>query len=77
MYADWKCFLFLFSQVLSILKPAHLKVVGAMSMVRNSVGENAYVSDEMIMSRSGRRVRVGNTDAEGRMIMADVLCHVS
>lgn len=48
-----------------------------MSMVRNSVGENAYVSDEMIMSRSGRRVRVGNTDAEGRMIMADVLCHVS
>uniref|UniRef100_R4FKF9 Putative aminopeptidase of the m17 family n=1 Tax=Rhodnius prolixus TaxID=13249 RepID=R4FKF9_RHOPR len=64
-----------FMKVLSILKPAHLKVVGAMSMVRNSVGENAYVSDEMIMSRSGRRVRVGNTDAEGRMIMADVLCH--
>ncbi|KAK9501887.1 hypothetical protein O3M35_012525 [Rhynocoris fuscipes] len=64
-----------FMKILSILKPAHLKVVGIMSMVRNSVGENSYVSDEMIMSRSGRRVRVGNTDAEGRMIMADVLCH--
>uniref|UniRef100_A0A171B1I5 Aminopeptidase isoform x1 n=1 Tax=Triatoma infestans TaxID=30076 RepID=A0A171B1I5_TRIIF len=64
-----------FMKILSILKPSHLKVVGAMSMVRNSVGENAYVSDEMIMARSGRRVRVGNTDAEGRMIMADVLCH--
>lgn len=46
-------------------------------MVRNSVGENCYVSDEVIMSRAKQRVRVGDTDAEGRMIMADVLCYVS
>lgn len=31
----------------------------------------------LIMSRAKQRVRVGNTDAEGRMIMADVLCYVS
>uniref|UniRef100_A0A146M6X8 Putative aminopeptidase W07G4.4 n=1 Tax=Lygus hesperus TaxID=30085 RepID=A0A146M6X8_LYGHE len=65
-----------FMKILSILKPKHLKVIGAMSMVRNSVGENCYVSDEMIMCRAGKRVRVGNTDAEGRMIMADVLCRM-
>ncbi|XP_014241640.1 putative aminopeptidase W07G4.4 [Cimex lectularius] len=65
-----------FMKVLSLLKPAHLKVVGVMSMVRNSVGENSYVADEMIKARAGVKVRVGNTDAEGRMIMADVLCHV-
>lgn len=65
-----------FMKVLSILKPPHLKVVGALSMVRNSVGENSYVSDEMITSRAGKRVRVGNTDAEGRMILADVLCYM-
>jgi leucyl aminopeptidase len=59
------------------LKPDNLKVIGALSLVRNSVGENAYVSDEVITARSGKRVRVGNTDAEGRMIMADVLCYVS
>ncbi|CAG9134515.1 unnamed protein product [Plutella xylostella] len=42
-------------------------------MARNSVGADAYVADELITSRSGRTVRVGNTDAEGRMIMADLL----
>ena len=59
------------------MKPPGIKVVGALSLVRNSVGENSYVSDEVITARSGKRVRVGNTDAEGRMIMADVLCQVS
>lgn len=46
-------------------------------MVRNSVGENCYVSDEIMFSRANVRVRIGNTDAEGRMIMADPLCYVS
>lgn len=45
-------------------------------MVRNSVGSECYVADEIITSRAGVRVRVGNTDAEGRMAMADVLCHM-
>ena len=35
---------------------------------------DCYVSDEVITSRAGVRVRVTNTDAEGRMIMADLLC---
>lgn len=43
-------------------------------MVRNSVGEDCYVADEILTSRAGVRVRVGNTDAEGRMCMADALC---
>ena len=33
-------------------------------MVRNSVGSNCYVADEIITSRNGMRLRVGNTDAE-------------
>ena len=40
-----------------------------------------YVADEIITSAAGTRVRVGNTDAEGRMAMADSLhrmkCKVS
>ncbi|XP_067658006.1 putative aminopeptidase W07G4.4 isoform X2 [Haliotis asinina] len=63
-----------FFKILSILKPKGLKARGAMVMVRNSVGSECYVSDEIITSRAGVRVRVGNTDAEGRMVMADVLC---
>lgn len=34
------------------------------------------MSDEIIVARSGKRIRIGNTDAEGRMVMADVLCHM-
>jgi len=47
-----------------------------MAMVRNSVGSNAYVADEIFTSRAGVRLRVVNTDAEGRMAMADVLAHM-
>lgn len=63
-----------FFQVLNELKPKNLKVYGTMSMVRNSIGPDGYVADEIITSRAGVRVRVGNTDAEGRMAMVDCLC---
>ncbi|KAL0902030.1 hypothetical protein ABMA27_007158 [Loxostege sticticalis] len=56
---------------------AGVKVVAALGMVRNSVGEEAYVADELVRSRSGASVRVGNTDAEGRMIMADLLAEMA
>ena len=62
--------------MLSKYRPKGLKVIGAMAMVRNSVGSECYVSDEIIISRAGVRVRVGNTDAEGRMAMTDPLCEM-
>lgn len=40
------------------------------------MGSECYVADEIITSRAGVRVRIGNTDAEGRMAMADVLCRM-
>ncbi|KAL4232326.1 Cytosol aminopeptidase [Mactra antiquata] len=65
-----------FFKTVSILKPKGIKIVGGLAMVRNSVGAECYVADEIITSRAGVRVRVGNTDAEGRMVMADVLCRM-
>jgi len=50
-----------------------VRVVGLLGMVRNSIGEESFVSDEIIASRAGVRVRIGNTDAEGRLILADLL----
>ena len=38
---------------------------------------DSYVADEIITSAAGVRVRVGNTDAEGRMAMADPLHHTA
>jgi len=49
--------------------------VGLIGAVRNSVGPHGYVTDEIITARSGARVRIGNTDAEGRLVLADCLCH--
>ena len=56
------------------LQPAGVKVVGVLCMVRNSVRANTYVSDEIFTSKAGVRIRIGNTDAEGRMAMVDVVC---
>lgn len=36
---------------------------------------DAYVADEIITSAAGVRIRIGNTDAEGRMAMSDPLHH--
>lgn len=63
-----------FLKTLSLLKPKGLCVHGMLALVRNSIGSNGYVADEIITSRAGRRVRIGNTDAEGRMVMTDLLC---
>lgn len=61
--------------MLEKFKPKGIKVVGRMAMVRNSIGKDCYVADEIITSAAGVRVRVGNTDAEGRMAMTDPLYH--
>lgn len=53
-----------------------LKVVVELGCVRNSVGPEAFVADEILTSHAGKRVLVGNTDAEGRLVLADVLSHL-
>jgi leucyl aminopeptidase len=63
-----------FMKCVEMRQPEDLHVISALCMVRNNVGEECYVADEIITSRAGVRVRVGNTDAEGRMAMSDSLC---
>ncbi|KAH8347253.1 hypothetical protein KR059_007260 [Drosophila kikkawai] len=65
-----------FMHVVNELQPDDVHVVAALCMVRNSVGEECYVADEIITSRAGLHVRIGNTDAEGRMCMTDALCRM-
>ena len=64
-----------FMKVLSELKPKGIKVIAFLAVVRNSIGANAFVADEIITSHAGVRVRIGNTDAEGRLAMTDSLSH--
>ncbi|UJR21470.1 hypothetical protein I4U23_024555 [Adineta vaga] len=65
-----------FFKVLSELKPKQFKAIGVLAVARNNCGEEGYTADEVITSRGGVRVRIGNTDAEGRMVMVDPLCYI-
>lgn len=62
-----------FFEVLRNLQPKGLKAYGYMPFIRNTLGKLSYLPDEIVMLKNGRRVRIMNTDAEGRNIMADVL----
>ncbi len=53
-----------------------VKVVAELGLVRNSIGAEGFVADEIITAHNGCRVRIGNTDAEGRLVLADLLSHM-
>jgi leucyl aminopeptidase len=39
----------------------------------NSIAGNAFRPGDVLMSRAGKTVEIGNTDAEGRLVLADAL----
>ncbi len=43
--------------------------------VENMIGGNAYKPDDILVSRSKKTIEVRNTDAEGRLVLADVLTY--
>lgn len=51
--------------------PVRLRIL--VPVVENSVAGNAYRPGDVIKSRKGLTIEVGNTDAEGRVILADAL----
>ena len=53
-----------------------IRLIAELGVVRNSIGSDAFVADEIIVSHAGCRVRIGNTDAEGRLVLADLLSHL-
>jgi leucyl aminopeptidase len=61
--------------VMSAALPVRLRVL--IPAVENSVSGNALRPLDVITTRSGRTVEIGNTDAEGRVILADALSEAS
>ncbi|MBL8861685.1 MAG: leucyl aminopeptidase family protein [Planctomycetes bacterium] len=53
-----------------------VRLIAELGVVRNSIGSDAFVTDEIVTSHAGVRVRIGNTDAEGRLVLADLLSHL-
>ena len=41
--------------------------------VENAIGPEAFRPGDILPSRQGMTVEIGNTDAEGRLVLADML----
>jgi leucyl aminopeptidase len=59
--------------IATVLKPA-FPVVGLLVAAENCVSESAMRPDDVVVYRNGVTVEVTNTDAEGRLVLADGLC---
>ena len=53
--------------------PVHLLVL--IPAVENAVSGNAYRPGDVISTRKGLSIEIGNTDAEGRVVLADALAY--
>ena len=51
--------------------PVHLRLM--IPIVDNNLSANSYRPGDIFTARNGKTVEIGNTDAEGRLILADVL----
>ena len=57
-------------------RKAKVNAIGAIGIVENSIDGNAQRPGDVVKSMSGQTIAVLNTDAEGRLVLADVLWYV-
>ncbi|HKH96126.1 MAG TPA: leucyl aminopeptidase, partial [Beijerinckiaceae bacterium] len=57
-------------------RKAKANVVGAIGLVENMPDGNAQRPGDIVTSMSGQTIEIINTDAEGRLVLADLLWHV-
>ena len=52
-----------------------VEVHGFVGAVENMIGGDAYKPDDVLVSKNGKTIEVRNTDAEGRLVLADTLAY--
>ncbi len=52
-----------------------VRVTGLLALAENAVGAAAYRPGDVVTQFGGRTVEIGNTDAEGRIVLADALAY--
>ncbi len=55
------------------LRKSKIKAVGVVGLVENMVSGNAQRPGDIVKSYSGKTIEILNTDAEGRLVLADAL----
>jgi leucyl aminopeptidase len=68
------------SAVLGIMKAVSemnlpIEVHGFVGAVENMIGGDAYKPDDVLVAKNGTTIEIRNTDAEGRLVLADTLCY--
>lgn len=58
------------------MKKAKVHVVGVLCLAENMISDECFRTSDIITSLSGKTIEVLNTDAEGRLVMADGLTYV-
>ncbi len=63
--------------IMSILKEFHpqVEVHGIIAACENMPGCKAYKPGDILTAKNGKTIEVDNTDAEGRLTLADALCY--
>lgn len=53
------------------LQKAKVNVVAIMALAENKISDRAMLPGDVVKSASGLTIQIGNTDAEGRLVLAD------
>lgn len=60
---------------LAASKASGVNVIGVVGLVENMISGNALRPDDVLTSMSRKTVEIDNTDAEGRLVLADLVCY--
>ncbi|MEO1583887.1 MAG: leucyl aminopeptidase family protein [Planctomycetota bacterium] len=60
--------------IATVIKPKR-RVVAFLATAENAISDEAYRPDDVLTFMNGVTVEVTNTDAEGRLVLADALCY--
>jgi len=63
--------------IMSVISKLDLpfEVHGIVGAVENMIGGDAFKPDDVLTAKDGTTIEVRNTDAEGRLVLADCLCY--
>jgi leucyl aminopeptidase len=64
------------ARTIAELQPDNVEVHFCVAACENMISERAYVPSDILTASNGRTIEVMNTDAEGRLTMADALVYV-
>ncbi len=58
------------------MRKSNANVIGVCGCVMNMIDGGGFLPSDILTSYSGKTVEIGNTDAEGRLVLADALSYI-